>query len=408
MYRKFQELQNDHSVIESYVFDDLWEEFVKDTVWNESRILGAFMHTPLEKEMLAQNKTLKQVRVRESIRDQTWFKEHGSCADQLREGVSTIRQAGRGAFATRDLPKGAAVAALPLIQIIDKSVLEMYMLADIKTRKREKRRIMGYQLITNYCFGHTNSTMLLCPYGLLSSLVNHDRTRANVRLKWGDAERGNHRPEVLDMPIEEFSETRTANLAMDFVALRDIRKDEEILLDYGSEFEEAWQEHVAKWKPKGAEDYVSAFMLNDEDAEVLRTEYAQLTDRYPGNVNIECDNGIWERIDKDLFDAKGEVNITKPDKYEWWVCDILRHRVVDGVIRYTVVVTRPPDKKKKAEEKPKKKKEKYLKLTDIPRMAIRFTDRPYTSDMFLKEAFRHSISIPDDMFPEVWKNFSPM
>ena len=411
LHRKFRELQEDHPEVENYVFDNAWAEFVKDTAWNESRILGAFMHTPLEKEMLNQNKTLKQIRVRESIRNQAWLKEHGSCADHLREGVSTIRQAGRGAFATRDVPKGADVAALPLIQIIDKAVLEIYKLSHIKTKKLANRKIVGYQLITNYCFGHTNSTMLLCPYGFQSSLVNHNRTRANVRLKWGDPKRGNHQPEALDLHVEQFSETQSANLAMDLVALRDIKKDEEIFLDYGPEFEEAWQEHVAKWNPSGAKDYISSFMLNGENAEVLRTEFEQLSDRYPGNINIECDNGIWDRIDRELFEAKGEVNMTKPDKHEWLVCDILRHRIVDDVIRYTVVVTRPPDKKKKknvTEDKTKKEKEKYMKLIDIPRMAIRFTDRPYTSDIFLSQAFRHFIGIPDDMFPEAWKNFSPV
>lgn len=408
-HQKFAQLKANHAEVDTEIYDDLWDEFIKHTVWNESRIMGAFMHTPLEKEMLDKNMTLKQVRTAESKRTPEWLKNHGSCSDHIRERVSTIRQAGRGAFATRDLPKGAIVSPLPLIQIIDQTVLEMYQLSDIKSKKRKQRRIVGYQLMMNYCFGHTNSTMLLCPYGPIASLVNHNQTRANVRLQWADPFRGNHNPELLELPIDEFSGHRTANLAMDMVALRDIEADEEILLDYGDDFEAEWLEHVRTWDVRGADNYISAFMLNDENSEVLPTEFEQATQPYPGNINIECDKGIWKRINETLFITSGGVDIVKPDKHEWWVCEILRHRVVDGVLRYTVVVTRPDPKKKKKSDKSKdeKPKEKYLKLTDIPRMAIRFTDRPYTSDMFLEEAFRHSISIPDDIYPKEWLNYSP-
>ena len=97
--------------------------------------------------------TLKQIRVHESMRSQEWLEKYGLCADHIREDVSTIRQAGRGAFATRDLPEGAVVSHLPLIQITDKSVLEMYGFKEIKEKKRSQRTPVGYQLITNYCYG---------------------------------------------------------------------------------------------------------------------------------------------------------------------------------------------------------------------------------------------------------------
>jgi len=148
-------------------------------------------------------------------------------------------------------------------------------------------------------------------------------------------------------------------------------------------------------------------MLNQKNRTVLKTEFEQAYEPYPGNVNIECDHGIWNRINKNNFETTNIVTITDPDKFEWWVCDLLRYRFVNDTIRYTVVVTRPEDKKKKKDDKKKEEKEKYIKLTDIPRMAIRFTDRPYTSDMFLKEAFRHPIFIPDDIWPQQWSNFSP-
>lgn len=410
LYRQFQGLKVNHPEVDTKVYDALWDEFVKDTEWNESRIIGAFYNTPTERAMLEKNYTLKQIRVKEGTRDQAWLSEHGTCADHIREGVSTIRQAGRGAFATRDLPKGAIVSAMPLIQIINKDVLEMYMFKDIKTKKLEQRRRRGYQLIINYCYGHLNSTMLLCPYGPIVNLVNHNQTRANVKLKWADPDRGNHEPEMLAKAINEFEAEKTAKLAMDLVAIRDILEGEEVLLDYGDAWERAWQKHAEDWNIEGAENYVSSYMMNAEAiTNALRTEYEQLSTPYPGNINLECDSRIWRRINQTLFHTTNAIDITKPDNFEYWTCDLLRHRVVNGTTLYTVVVTRPKDRKKK-KTPPKTGEpppEPFVKLIDIPRMAIRFTDRPYTSDMFLKQAFRHPIGIPDQLFPPAWMNFSP-
>ncbi|CAB9501525.1 Guanylate cyclase [Seminavis robusta] len=409
LYRRFQMFRDKNPQVDSKVFGALWEEFVKHTVYNESRILGAFYNTPSELEMLDRNMTLKQIRVHEGTRTKQWLFDHGTCADHIRADVSTIRQAGRGAFATRDLPNGAIVSSLPLIQIINKNVLEMYELKDIKTRKLEQRRRVGYQLLLNYCYGHVNSTMLLCPYGPIVNMVNHNQTRANVKLRWSDPERGNHEPGMLQQPIDTFSEDRTTKLSMDLVAIRDIKKDEEILLDYGDDWEKAWQEHVKSWNITDADKYISAFMLNqEENTTSLRTEFEQLSDPYPGNVNLECDLNIWEGINKTLFNTTLVINITSTDDWEYYPCEVLRRRVVNGTTLYTISMTRPPKEKKKDIKVPADSVPKNLKLSDVPRMAMRFTDRPYTSDMFLKEAFRHHIGIPDSMFPLEWMNYSPI
>lgn len=410
-YRRFQQVRDGNPRVKSEIFQELWDTFVKRTAFNESRIFGAFKHTEYERENLEKNYTLNQIRRKESERPVQYLKEYGTCGDLIREDLSTIRQAGRGAFATRDLPEGARVSPLPLIHIGDRSVLEMYEFVDIKSKKREQRRLAGYQLLVNYCFGHTNSTLLLCPYGPLSNLVNHNQTRANVKLIWSDPKKGNHESELLAKDVVEFSNERTAKLSMDLVAIRDIEEGEELFLDYGDAWEKAWQNHIRQWEsPEGASDYISAFQLNEEAKTArFRTEFEQMMKPYPGNVNVECDSEIWTRINQTLFEITGKINITKPDEYEYWVCDILRHRQVNDTILYTVVVTRPPgEMKKKKGEEDEKALEPFVKLADIPQMAIRFTDRPYTTDQFLKNAFRHPIQIPEKLFPEKWKNWSPI
>ena len=46
----------------------------------------------------------------------------------------------------------------------------------------------------------------------------------------------------------------------------------------------------------------------------------------------------------------------------------------------------------------------HVIVQNIPRMSIKFSDVPYTSDMFLDNAFRHKIMIADDIFPQGWKD----
>lgn len=43
-------------------------------------------------------------------------------------------------------------------------------------------------------------------------------------------------------------------------------------------------------------------------------------------------------------------------------------------------------------------------LFNIPRDGLYFEDVPYTRDHYMFSSFRHEMMIPDDMFPEVWKN----
>ncbi len=41
---------------------------------------------------------------------------------------------------------------------------------------------------------------------------------------------------------------------------------------------------------------------------------------------------------------------------------------------------------------------------NVPSDAFYFSDIPYTRDHHLFEAFRQSIMIPDELFPDAWKN----
>jgi hypothetical protein len=336
--------------------------------------------------------TMKAIRVEESTRTVEWLEEHGSCADNLRQELSTIRQAGHGALSNRKLARGSVVAQMPLIHIADKRVFEMYEFSDIHTFQT-KHVLMGHQLQVNYCLGHPQSTLLLCPYGPVTSFINHNQTLANVKLKWSDPKRGNHDPTLLERPIEHFAKDSTAKFAMELIATKDIQPNEEVFLDYGDLWEKAWSDHVQNWKPSFAdEQYVSAYQLNEDER--LLTIFEQIHYPYPSNAELSCDINLFNRIDWGAFQNDGRVILSDHgDKY--LDCDVLRHREVNGTTRYTAVANRPS-----TDTLP----ERFEKLVDAPREAFRFRDRPYTSDMFLRNAFRQPITIPDEMFPELWMN----
>ena len=150
---------------------DLWDTFVRNqTEYPMSRIFGAFNHDDpdelAELEKIQGNvATLREMQTSRSIE---WLRDHGTCGDHIDMGeTSGLPQAGRGAFATRDLPEGTIVAQLPLIHIPDRTIFDAY---PVKINKAgfawaNRTRKMPPQLLVNYCFGHEASTMLLCPYG---------------------------------------------------------------------------------------------------------------------------------------------------------------------------------------------------------------------------------------------------
>jgi SET domain len=369
----------------------MWATFVEGTEYRESRVMGSFHNTQEEWEQLWYGKSLKEIRIQEGLRTDEWLREHGTCADNIREGESTIRQAGRGAFASRRLVKDSIIAPMPLIHIGDYHILDMYAFEDIRQFKLEPGpRLIGTQLTLNYCFGHRDSTLLLCPYGPLTSLINHNRTQANVRIQWPKTAKGNHDPTLLERPLEHFAQDRTTKLAMELVANREIMPGEELFLDYGDAWENAWNEYIGKWKPQArAENYVSALELNTSP-DPLRTEFEQMEDPYPRFVLLQCNQAFFNTIDYPLFQETGEIKVVDYFASKWFNCEILRYRFEKNRFLYTAVLMLEEGK--------------HDKLVDVPREAVRFMDKPYTSDFLLPDAFRHAMMIPDEMFPEYWMN----
>ncbi|KAL7564573.1 hypothetical protein ACA910_017921 [Epithemia clementina (nom. ined.)] len=394
----FMKLRTTLNHVSSAVFYNLWVTFIRQSVYVESRVFGSFNHDDKEEFLkMARAGSVKHLRIQQSTKSLEWLHKHGTCGDHLYGANSTLKQAGRGAFASRDLPKGTVVAQLPLIHITDRSILDM---VHIKKGLNSPR---PPQLLLNYCFGHPESTILLCPYGPVVNFVNHNQTRTNVKIKWADPARSNLEPHLLDLHMDLLDmEGDTAKLAFEMVATRTIHKDEEVFLDYGNAWEEAWQNHLKSWKPvKGAENHISKEELDRQMANhSLRTVFELIENPYPANIVLECHRFFWNSTNewrsKSFKVIESELNqmFRKTRRGDWLKCDILRRNHTDGGVEVYDAVPATKGKGKVS----------YQKQSDLPRIAFRFGEKPYTSDMFLGNAFRHDIGIPDSIFPKAWRN----
>ena len=291
---------------------------------------------------------------------------------------------------------------------------------------------MGEQLLMNYCYGHPDSSLLLFPYSPTVNFINHGTTLgengsdvksgsdANVYLRW--SREPPHRFDWLKRTARNIvREERHAGLVLEIAPLRDIAAGEEILLDYGRDWERAWSDHAESWYPPVDTEYVSASMLNNRGSEIgggpVRTEEEQIQRPYPRNVDILCyvppdvecptEKRCGWRNTLGIFDF---ADYAKP-------CRILDRQIWEGGGNGGVNSTSPSPLSSSSTTS---SRDLYVANVTvgrddnsghgptshtwegIPRKAIEFVDRGYTKDQFLSSAFRHEIGLPEGTFPEAW------
>ena len=300
-----------------------------------------------------------------------WLQKHGMCIDNIMIKQATNAEMGRGAFARRAISKGTLVAPAPL-------------------QSFPQRQAFAQQepeaLFVNYCFQPKGMDILFFPYGPGVNMINHSRKQPNVELRWSTSPR--HHGQWLDLPEEDFWKViYPGALILEVVALRDIEQGEELFIDYGTAWEEAWQSHVQKWRPvEGAESYVYPAEMNPN--EPIRTIEEQKSQPYPSNLATACFENNWE------IEEGSPIEWTTP---KWWpegltYCHILKRERDDqiGSFIYEVSLGFRTDKPHDLDEK------RFID-TKVPQSAIMFVDLPYTSDMHLPNAFRHPIALPDHL-----------
>lgn len=346
-----------------------------------------------------------------------WIEQNGLCLENLLPTKSTLPHAGQGAFAQYFMHKGDVIMPAPLLQIIDRQALHLW---DQETGQR-----VNDQLLLNYCFGHAQSTLLLCPYTQLV-LVNHSKS-PNAEIRWSrgwdptsDAWRR--------MNLEEIAKQPGRGLAFELVALRDILPGEEVFIDYGEEWENAWNDHVKNWHPQERpRDWFTVTGANAETDRILPEfiagdlrgsvdhPYLFTACQYHTSSGDRRDvyakrNKKWRDLSDDdilaKYAEKGDVfgyprddlGYSKHADTSHWPCTVLLQENGQGV--YTVRIHQNPWEDEMAWET----NDVPRILTGYQRSDIHYFVQPYQSDQQLPGAFRHPLGIPDGMFPEHWKN----
>ncbi|KAL9182949.1 hypothetical protein ACHAXT_004228 [Thalassiosira profunda] len=438
------DLVEDKMSLDDEVQRDLW-----DVVKNFSYASRERQALPADHKdaMRAIHGDIQAIEKENSIRSVEYLEKHGKCQDNIMPKMSSIPHAGRGAFATRFIAKGGLVAPAPVVHIADKAAANMYN-ETIGIRGnivRDEEHLMLKQIILNYCFGHPNSTLLLFPYSSNVAYINHHSTEYNAELRWATDFAFYHHEDWLSKPIEFLEEQWTSGLMLEFIALRDIQPGEEVLINYGDEWQRAWDEHVKNWKPISAESdynnltlwtdlsehnngklgYVRADALNQDTDSALRTMEEQKAEPYPHNVEMKCQVNVnhetaylFEPETIPYFTRDWEESLDDPpdaDEKHLHFCNITERYETeeesgdsgegkeDKKVEYVYTVE---IEAKKETDGLEPIKERHT-VMDVPRDAISFVDVHYTSDVFLKHAFRHEMKLPDAIFPKAWMNLIP-
>jgi hypothetical protein len=335
-----------------------------------------------------------------------WLKENGLCMDNLIVKPSTIPHAGNGAFAKRNIAKGGLVSPAPLIQISDKSIMNMHEIKRSSDENGERFAhrvdddVIGHQLLLNYCWGHPESSLLFFPAGSGTSFINHSSKKANAKMVFSKHPQHLHEWTKF-LPTELVNEENLhIGLLMEIVATRDIKQGEEVLIDYGREWENAWNDHEAAWNKKIKSGELPdpwptrALDVSDEYKSKPFPTKAEGAS-YPENIRQMC--FLVVKIIKE-GEASGMSTWATPKKGTVYDDENL----FDCTILERIELKEPP-----AAGLPFNYTIEWLdedgegtKVVNVPHQAIVFVDKAETGDQFVEQAFRHYIGIPDDVFPQ--------
>ena len=193
-------------------------------------------------------------------------------------------------------------------------------------------------------------------------------------------------------------------LMLDLVATRPIDTGEELFLDYGTAWQNAWERHVQGWHPvPEASLYTYANEIDrtqpfptvselHERAATASTPESQTSAR---NLHTVCWTPNWARDEPYQPTKWTKPEFAWPEGLVW--CNLLRRRFNESTREYEYDVSlnfhiMDPDRPDKA---------KYID-TGVPQSAIYHVDKPYESDLHLPNAFRHSLELSEEIVPEMW------
>jgi hypothetical protein len=342
-----------------------------------------------------------------------YLKENGYCIDNMRPKKSRVKDAGRGAFATRDLPVGSVVAPVPMIPIRRNELMG----------NDPKKQPLKEQLLLNYCFANNNNNnketktssldddWLWFPFTSVVNLINHYQ-EPNVKLQWSLKYNNNNNNKLIIVDEQQNStcidlgdNNKSSNnvmIMMELVAVKPIKEGDEIYIDYGRAWEEAWWNHVQNVWKSTTEHYTPSYVMDDA-IRLLRTEQEQKEHPYPKNVFTSCFYRYSDRTeeDKTIATTSNTKDSSKLSSFRWHLtkglydlknlrpCTVLK-RLEDskGRSAYAVRMLNRPG----LDENEVVPKDELHIVSHVPRAAVRFSDKAGSTDQHLPYAFRREMS----------------
>eukprot|EP00978_Attheya_sp_CCMP212_P011326 scaffold27962_cov52-Attheya_sp.AAC.4 len=171
-----------------------------------------------------------------------WLKKYGQCYDgipnTLEWATSKITGAGMGVIAKRYIAQDSWILPMPLLHLPDGiSILHGH---------ASKQEEMVAEPLFNYCFGHEESTVLLCPIGSgYSQYINHgSKDEANVKIVWSKQEWHQTNHLLQSKNLTELAKVQNVgSLVFDLVSTKPIKVGDELLLNYGDSWAQAWEQY---------------------------------------------------------------------------------------------------------------------------------------------------------------------
>ena len=345
-----------------------------------------------------------------SIQSLEWLEENGACLDNIVSGVSSIPQAGRGAFATRSIKEGEPITTTPVITF-DREELLLWETVEKMDDGGMVMELFGKQLLFNYCYGHINSSLLLFPYAPTVNFINHGSVEdSNAEIRWSTSPY--HHSEWLDEPLDDIKRRMKTGLMFDIIATRNLYRGDEILLYYGKDWEDSWNRHILQWSTFiDSEDTVeprhnnitdrlglpTASDLNEiEKHPIVRTVEEQVDEPYPPFIMTLC-----RFVPPEECPAQNDIGGTCVSRWRndyeekhIYPCSILscQFESSSGMDWYTAQIEIA---------------ETGIHLVNyMQRHAILFSDRPYSKDQYAHGIFRHFIGVPDGLLPLHWMDLN--
>jgi hypothetical protein len=344
------------------------------------------------------------------IRSASWLKKNGRCIDNIRPDVSTVRQAGHGAFATRFIRKGDVISPMPLVHV-RRHHMEVYD-GDDHNDPNGRFWMVDKQLLLNYCYGHRDSSILLFPYSPVVNYVNHNLTEFNAILRWSTLP--NHRADWLLRTPEDLTSEDHAGLILEMVATRDIKAGEEVFLSYGVAWDTAWKNFADSWRPTDMDlRHSSTGELNERLAWIKTMEERGSNPyRFSNDVVTVCFVGSFDWLVPDRQDDANVRTVKWIGSYRLfdsadyaYECEI-KDRHFSGHVNQVYDRFDSVEPMEMLHTVIIRLESETVQVVDVPRKAIQFFDAQYKAEYLSRNTFRHEIQIPDSLLPDAWRDLT--